>query len=128
VTAQSPASNPEGYPMVSAPPASEENITHSISEHFRPAGWKNPKPAGQYSLVIIGAGLAGLVAAHEAARLDVKVALIERNLLGGNCLNTGCVPSKTLIRTSRLYAEMRNAYNFGATVPGEIAVDFAAAM
>jgi pyruvate/2-oxoglutarate dehydrogenase complex dihydrolipoamide dehydrogenase (E3) component len=50
------------------------------------------------------AGLAGLVAAHKAARLDVKVALIERDLLGGNCLNTGSVPSKTLIRTSRLYA------------------------
>jgi pyruvate/2-oxoglutarate dehydrogenase complex dihydrolipoamide dehydrogenase (E3) component len=114
--------------MVSSATSSDENITRSMLEHLRPAGWKNPQPAEQYSLVIVGAGPAGLVAAYEAARLGVKVALIERNLFGGICLNTGCVPSKTLIRTSRLYAEMRHAENFGATVPGEITVGFAAAM
>jgi pyruvate/2-oxoglutarate dehydrogenase complex dihydrolipoamide dehydrogenase (E3) component len=58
----------------------------------------------------------------------VRVALIERSLLGGNCLNTGCIPSKSLIRTSRLYAEMRSAEHFGARAPADIDVDFAAAM
>jgi pyruvate/2-oxoglutarate dehydrogenase complex dihydrolipoamide dehydrogenase (E3) component len=114
--------------MVSSATSSDEDVTRCPLEHLGPADWKNPKPAEQYNLVIVGAGPAGLVAAHEATRLDAKVALIERNLLGGNCLNTGCVPSKTLIRTSRLYAEMRNAENFGATVAGQITVDFAAAM
>src|SRR5882757_940456 len=95
--------------------SSAENITLTLQEHLHPAAWKNPKPADQYDLVVIGAGPAGLLAAHEAVRFGARVALIERNLLGGNCLNTGCVPSKALIRTSRLYAEMRNAHNFGVT-------------
>jgi pyruvate/2-oxoglutarate dehydrogenase complex dihydrolipoamide dehydrogenase (E3) component len=114
--------------MVSIATSSDGDITRSPLEYLHPGGWKNAKPAEQYSFVVVGAGPAGLVAALDAARLGLKVALIERNLLGGNCLNTGCVPSKTLIRTSRLYAEMRNAENFGATVAGEITVDFAAAM
>ncbi len=81
-----------------------------------------------YGLVVVGAGPAGLVAARGAAALGVKVALVERNLLGGDCLNTGCVPSKTLIRTSRLYAGMRAAPHFGAPSPADIRVDFAEAM
>src|SRR5580704_14542185 len=79
---------------------------------------------GKYALVIIGAGPAGLMAAHRAAARNLKVALIERNLLGGECLNTGCIPSKAIIRTARLFAEMRNAENFGARVPTGITVDF----
>ena len=81
-----------------------------------------------YHLLVIGAGPAGLVAARGAAALGAKVALIERNLLGGDCLNYGCIPSKALIRSARLYADMRNAANFGVAVPGDIQVDFAAAM
>jgi pyruvate/2-oxoglutarate dehydrogenase complex dihydrolipoamide dehydrogenase (E3) component len=78
--------------------------------------------------VVIGAGPAGLVAAHAAAALGAKVALVERELLGGDCLNIGCVPSKTIIRTSRVYAEMRNAERYGAQIPADIRVDFAAVM
>ena len=96
--------------------------------NVRPDGWRNPSPAERYSLVVIGGGTAGLVAAHAAAALGAKVALIERNLLGGDCLNVGCVPSKAIIRTSRLYAEMRNAEQYGAQVPADIRVDFAAVM
>ena len=81
-----------------------------------------------YHLLVIGAGPAGLVAARGAAALGATVALIERNLLGGDCLNYGCIPSKTLIRSARLYAEMRNAANYGVAAPGEIRMDFAAAM
>lgn len=101
---------------------------HERLENVHPAHWHNPHPADRYSLVVIGAGTAGLVAAHAAAALGAKVALIERDLLGGDCLNVGCVPSKALIRTSRLYAEMRNAQKFGAVIPADIRVDFPAVM
>ena len=98
------------------------------AENVRPPGWRNPPPADRYDLVAVGAGTAGLVAAHGAAALGARVALIERNLLGGDCLNVGCVPSKTLVRTARLYAEMRNAVHYGALVPTDIRVDFATVM
>ena len=97
-------------------------------DNVRPAGWRNPHPADRYGLVVIGAGPAGLVAAYAAAALGARVALIERNLVGGDCLNVGCVPSKTLIRTARVYAEMRNAERYGAQIPADIRVDFPAVM
>ncbi len=97
-------------------------------ESVRPPGWRNPKPAGRYNLMVVGGGPAGLVAASAAASMGAKVALVERALLGGGCLNVGCIPSKAIIRTSRLYAEMRNAEHYGAQVPGDIRVDFPAAM
>jgi len=90
--------------------------------------WRNPRPARKYNLVILGGGPAGVLTARAAAAWGAKVALIERNLLGGTCLNTGCIPSKTIIRTSRLYADMRNAEALGAHAPKTITVDFAAAM
>jgi pyruvate/2-oxoglutarate dehydrogenase complex dihydrolipoamide dehydrogenase (E3) component len=97
-------------------------------DNVHPAGWRNPQPAGRYSLVVVGAGTAGLVAAHAAAALGAKVALIERHLLGGDCLNVGCVPSKAILRTSRLYAEMRHAQQYGAQVPADLRVEFPAVM
>ena len=93
-----------------------------------PQAWVNPEPADRYALIIVGAGSAGVAAAELAIAMGVKVAMIERHLIGGTCLNTGCVPSKALIRTSRLYAEMRDAARYGAKVPDNIQVDFAAAM
>lgn len=97
-------------------------------QNVHPTGWLNPRPADQYGLVVIGAGTAGLVAAHGAAALGAKVALIERDLLGGDCLNVGCVPSKAIIRTASLYADMRNAERYGAQTPANIGVDFSAVM
>ncbi len=97
-------------------------------KNLRPADWRNPPPADRYDLVVVGAGTAGQVAAYTAAALGVKVALVERGLFGGNCLNIGCVPSKAIIRTSRLYAEMRNAEKYGVHTPADIHVDFAAVM
>ncbi|MEO8187364.1 MAG: FAD-dependent oxidoreductase, partial [Burkholderiaceae bacterium] len=96
--------------------------------NVRPPEWRNPQPVDRYHFVIIGAGPAGLVAAHGAAALGAKVALVERQLLGGDCLNIGCVPSKTILRTARLYAEMRNAERYGAQIPTDIGVDFPAVM
>jgi pyruvate/2-oxoglutarate dehydrogenase complex dihydrolipoamide dehydrogenase (E3) component len=65
-----------------------------------PPGYRNPTPAANYNLVVIGAGPAGLIAAIAAAGLGAKVALIERHAMGGDCLNVGCVPSKTLLSNS----------------------------
>src|SRR5688572_685237 len=97
-------------------------------ENVHPSGWRNPQPADRYNLAVVGAGTAGLVAAHGAAALGAKVALIERHWLGGDCLNVGCVPSKAIIRTSRLYAEMREARHYGAQTPVDVRVDFSALM
>ena len=99
-------------------------LLHSV----HPPAWRNPKYAGKYNLVVIGAGPGGIAAAREAATLGASVALVERNFIGGDRLNVGCVPSKAIIRTARLYAEMRDAENFGAQVPGSIAIDFSTVM
>jgi pyruvate/2-oxoglutarate dehydrogenase complex dihydrolipoamide dehydrogenase (E3) component len=94
---------------------------------LRPADWRNPEPRARYHLVVIGGGTAGLVTAAGAAGLGARVALIERDLLGGDCLNTGCVPSKTLIRAARAAAELRDAARFGVR-SGGVEIDFGAAM
>ena len=107
---------------------SVDSHDQALCDNVRPADWCNPKPREPYHLLVIGAGPAGLVAARGAAALGARVALIERHLLGGDCLNHGCVPSKTLIRSARLYADMRDAENFGARAPDDIEVDFAMAM
>ena len=69
----------------------------ALLKQVHPPDWINPRPAGKYNLVVIGAGTAGLVTAAGAAGLGAKVALIERGLMGGDCLNVGCVPSKSLL-------------------------------
>src|SRR5436853_7242286 len=71
------------------------------------------KGDGIYNVVVIGAGTAGLVSAAGTAGLGGRVALIERNRMGGDCLNFGCVPSKALISSARLLHEMRRAAEFG---------------
>jgi pyruvate/2-oxoglutarate dehydrogenase complex dihydrolipoamide dehydrogenase (E3) component len=96
--------------------------------NLHPEAWVNPSSDKPYDLVIVGAGPAGLAAAELASELGVRVALIERHLIGGTCFNTGCVPSKALIRTAQVYAEMRNAACYGAKAPATIEVDFPAAM
>src|SRR4051812_36768016 len=72
-----------------------------------PPGWTNPTPTGPYNLVAIGGGTAGIISALGTGGLGGKAALIERHLLGGDCLNYGCVPSKALIRVARAMHERR---------------------
>lgn len=94
-------------------PLDEYNQTLIAQVH--PSDWVNPTPAERYDLVVIGAGTAGLVVAAGAAGLGLglKVALIEKHLMGGDCLNVGCVPSKCMIRSSRVVADIRDSDRFG---------------
>ncbi len=100
----------------------------ALVANVHPPDWMNPEPAPRYNLVVIGAGTAGLVTAAGAAGLGAKVALVERHLLGGDCLNYGCVPSKCLIRSARAAADVRDASHFGVGVPSRVEVDFGAVM
>lgn len=100
----------------------------ALIANVRPTDWVNPEPGGRYNLVVIGAGAAGLVSAAGAAGLGAKVALIERNLLGGDCLNVGCVPSKALIRASRALFDARNSLEFGVQGGEQLTFDFGVAM
>ncbi len=99
-----------------------------LKANVHPDDWTNPIATGRYNLVVIGAGTAGLVTASIAAGLGGKVALIERDLMGGDCLNVGCVPSKGIISAARVAATVRDAAQFGINVPENWNVDFAQAM
>jgi pyruvate/2-oxoglutarate dehydrogenase complex dihydrolipoamide dehydrogenase (E3) component len=107
-------------------PKDEYNATLVANVH--PADWQNPEPASRYNLVVIGAGTAGLVTAAGAAGLGAKVALVERNLLGGDCLNVGCVPSKCVIRSSRVLGDLALGSELGVHVPAGVEADFPAVM
>lgn len=106
----------------------DDDHNRALVANAHPAGWSNPEPASRYNLVVIGAGPAGLVAAAGAAGLGARVALVERHLMGGDCLNYGCVPSKGIIRAARAAASVRGSGTFGVRVPPGAAVDFPAAM
>src|SRR5512135_2585408 len=107
-------------------PQTEEN--RALVANVHPDGWVNPEPAPCYNLVVIGAGTAGLVCAAGAAGLGAKVALIERHLLGGDCLNYGCVPSKGIIRAARAIGEARHGALFGIEGGESFTIDFGRAM
>ena len=102
----------------------EDQYNQELLGNVHPPNWVNPKPAERYHMVVIGAGSAGLVSAIGGATLGGKVAIIERNLLGGDCLNYGCVPSKGLIRSARAAAQVTESESFGITTKGGVDKNF----
>lgn len=100
-------------PFSAVRPLDEHN--RRLLENAHPPAWQNPVPKDQYHLVVIGAGTGGLVTAAIGAALGARVALVERELMGGDCLNVGCVPSKGMIRAARAWkAANEGAERFGA--------------
>ncbi len=99
----------------------------ALLAQVHPPDWVNPRGDGVYDMVVIGGGTAGLVSAAGAAGLGARVALIEKALLGGDCLNSGCVPSKALLRSAHAVAEARKAPSLGVQT-GQVEVDFGAVM
>lgn len=130
MSTSSPRSADETVPSPENPPPILPWDAHNrkLYSNVHPLRWQNPKPAPRYNLVVIGGGTAGLVTAAGAAGLGARVALVEKHLLGGDCLNVGCVPSKALIRAGRAAAEVRGAAEFGVSSQGEVSVNFSAVM
>jgi pyruvate/2-oxoglutarate dehydrogenase complex dihydrolipoamide dehydrogenase (E3) component len=106
----------------------QDQYNQELINNVHPPQWRNPTPSGRYNLVVIGAGTAGLVTAAIASALGAKVALIERHLMGGDCLNVGCVPSKGVIRAAKAWTAVREAEPFGVHISGEVKRDFGVAM
>ena len=91
--------------QAASPPGADSVLLANV----RPEGHENPEPRERYDLVVIGAGAGGLVSSAIAAGLGARVALVEENRLGGDCLNTGCVPSKGLIAAARSWHAARQS-------------------
>lgn len=110
-------------------PLDEHNV--KLLDNVHPPEWIEPQFDGTYNLVVIGAGAGGLVTSSAAAGFGAKVALIEANALGGDCLNVGCVPSKTLIHAANLAHTLKDKSELedaGVSVEGDVKVDFSQVM
>ncbi len=107
-------------------PLIAKRIIEVVNRRKAFAGWDKPTKF-DYNLVAIGAGSGGLVSAYIAAAVKAKVALIEKDKMGGDCLNTGCVPSKALIRSAKMLSYVRRAEEFGFKA-GQVEYDFAEVM
>ncbi|TVP78730.1 MAG: mercuric reductase [Gemmatimonadales bacterium] len=112
-----------------------ESLVRPLDDHnlrllseVHPPGWTNPEPASRYDLVVVGGGSGGLVSSAIGAAVGGRVALVERGLLGGDCLNSGCVPSKAVLRSASAWAGARRAREafHGPEASGD--GDFAAVM
>ena len=106
----------------------DDEFNQQLIANVHPDDWTNPVPSGRYNLVVIGAGTAGLVTAAVAAGLGARVALVERHLMGGDCLNVGCVPSKGIIRAARAWAAASNGHVFGLSPTATPIHDFGKVM
>ena len=110
-------------------PATCEHCISAISHVGPHATRPNPEPADKYDLVVIGAGVAGLLSVIVGKSLGKKCLMIEKHYMGGDCLNVGCFPSKALIRCARAVHEVKDSARFGVILPpGEVKVDFPAIM
>lgn len=123
-TTAAPGAAEARHPVLRADDAADRRTR----AHVHPPSWRNPTPAARYHLVVIGAGTGGLVTAAAAAGLGARVALVERSLMGGDCLNVGCVPSKSVIRAAHAWHEARGAADRFGGPRAEGDGSFAAAM
>jgi pyruvate/2-oxoglutarate dehydrogenase complex dihydrolipoamide dehydrogenase (E3) component len=104
---------------------SDRKLVHDIF----PGDWKNPPPAALYDLVIVGGGPAGMTAVTIAAGLKARVGVVEKKHFEGECLSVVCIPSKALLRSSRVAAAVRDAADYGIDVAaGEWRTNFPAVM
>ncbi|MGE3273886.1 MAG: FAD-containing oxidoreductase [Vicinamibacterales bacterium] len=115
---------PDGPPLL----LPDDVWNRALLAATHPVDHRNPAPAGRYHLVVVGAGTAGLVAAAGAAGLGARVALVERHLMGGDCLNYGCVPSKALLGAAHAAHAQQAQARLGTGQAGAAEADFAAAM
>jgi pyruvate/2-oxoglutarate dehydrogenase complex dihydrolipoamide dehydrogenase (E3) component/uncharacterized membrane protein YdjX (TVP38/TMEM64 family) len=122
-----PASDAPAYDPEAPLVLPDDQHNRELLRHLHPRGRVDPQPSGRYNLVVVGGGTAGLVSAAGGAGLGARVALVERHLLGGDCLNVGCVPSKALIAAARAASSARRADALGVRVSG-VEVDFPAVM
>ena len=105
----------------------EHNV--ELFDNVHPIQWVDPKnDQGKYDMLVIGGGAGGLVTAAGSAGVGAKVAIIERNFLGGDCLNTGCVPSKAFLKCANIAHTARTCEEFGIEIEGEVKVNFKAVM
>ncbi|HTQ78161.1 MAG TPA: FAD-dependent oxidoreductase [Burkholderiales bacterium] len=109
-------------------PLAAKRVVDAVKARRVYARWAERRPSRyDRNLIVIGAGSAGLVAAYIAAAVKAKVTLVEKHLMGGDCLNTGCVPSKALLRTAKFVARARRAAELGIR-RAELEFDFADVM
>lgn len=94
----------------------DDRHNRDLLTNVHPPTWTNPAPAERYDMVVLGAGTAGLVCAAGAAGLGARVALVERHLMGGDCLNFGCVPSKAVLRAAKAWHAAAAGASFGAPI------------
>ena len=112
----------EDLANVGVTPLDQHNA--KLLDNVHPKKWEDPDPKKVYNLVVIGGGAGGLITAAGAAGVGARVALIESHLLGGDCLNVGCVPSKALLRCAKAAASIRDADGYGVRINGDVSVDF----
>lgn len=103
-------------------PNDESNIL--LEEHVHPHNYCNPMHENEYDLVVIGAGVAGLISSIMGAWLGKRVALIERHAMGGDCLNTGCVPSKAVVACAKAFHNLQHLSKYGIHLDGKATIDF----
>jgi len=101
-------------------------IQKKLTQNVFPSDWVNPQPKVIYDLLVLGGGPGGMSAATLASHLGAQVALVEKEHLGGECLNYGCIPSKAFLRSSRAAHQLRHAHEYGLEISSKWAVNFKA--
>ena len=120
----------EKCPLKYLPPFLFDEHNCEWFDKARPIKWVDPEAHGKYDMVAIGGGAGGLVTCIVARALGAgKVAMIERSLMGGDCLNSGCVPSKAFLKSANVvHTITKQAQKFGVKIDGAVTVDFGAVM